>query len=172
MGQMAMANDELDIDTAQLIAETEFEIVNKTFVADPCPGREADDVEGEIRPRNHRQGRRPRKTTLLPIRAPTSPRARLAASPAHGATRYAEEQIVTFIDTTGHAAFAEMRSRSTGDGHRRAGRRCRRRHHARPSRPSISKAAGVQIIVAVNKCDKPGVDPTSSPGAHGARAGA
>ncbi len=72
-----------------------------------------------------------------------------------------DKQLITFIDTPGHAAFTEMRARGSkitdivilvvaaNDG-------------IKPQTIEAiqhSKAAGVPIIVAVNKCDLPGIDP-------------
>ncbi len=73
-----------------------------------------------------------------------------------------DKELITFIDTPGHAAFTEMRARGSkitdivilvvaaNDG-------------IKPQTIEAiqhSKAAGVPIIVAVNKCDLPGVDPS------------
>src|SRR5210317_208949 len=70
------------------------------------------------------------------------------------------KNLITFIDTPGHAAFTEMRARGSkitdivilvvaaNDG-------------IKPQTIEAiqhSKAAGVPIIVAINKCDLPGVD--------------
>ena len=71
-----------------------------------------------------------------------------------------EKNLITFIDTPGHAAFTEMRARGSkitdivilvvaaNDG-------------IKPQTIEAirhSKAAGVPIIVAINKCDLPGVN--------------
>ena len=73
-----------------------------------------------------------------------------------------EKKLITFIDTPGHAAFTEMRARGSkitdivilvvaaNDG-------------IKPQTVEAinhSKAAGVPIIVAINKCDLPGIDTT------------
>ncbi len=104
------------------------------------------------------------KTTLLDTIRKTS----VALGEAGGITQAisayqvkCKEQLITFIDTPGHAAFTEMRARGASitdiviiivaadDG-------------VMPQTQEAidhAKAAGVPILVAINKIDKPGANP-------------